>query len=472
MRKKFITGILSVASAALITVASTNFTQLKAYAADDDYSYVYAGLTWQEYWANENVYAAGSDKSSDEKDTHNEYDKGAFDAVSRATTNHGLHRGSFQCMAVIETEDGTKYELAGWNEDGTKITLTNGDTAAFNKSKDGASIEYNGKSSKLTGYEVTGIKYVPVKVKTSELSDLKAKYKVVENGGALFGGYSENELSSYTETADVTASTNGLKTAVKNADGTFSFSAAAAGTDSGLRDKPLAKASDITATVNKKNSEKNATGAYGEFLRVDLTGSGYGALGDKMQAVTWTYYGKDASRKNALVTYGTKFASDNWMHKTNGIQLGLTESERCKLPADSDGTGYWTITLRALGYEDYKVNIEVTDDNIALVKEKVSDTSKLDAAVKRAEELKEDDYTKKSREKMQEEYEEAVEVQNVAEYQAEVDEATEHLNNAINALEEEEDDTNYAATYTLAAILALIAIVIIALKIRGYVKHK
>lgn len=32
-------------------------------------------------------------------------------------------------------------------------------------------------------YEVTGLKYVPVKVKTAELDSLKVKYTVVENGG-------------------------------------------------------------------------------------------------------------------------------------------------------------------------------------------------------------------------------------------------------------------------------------------------
>ena len=30
-----------------------------------------------------------------------ELDKGAFDTVSRATTNHGLHRGSYQCTSEI-----------------------------------------------------------------------------------------------------------------------------------------------------------------------------------------------------------------------------------------------------------------------------------------------------------------------------------------------------------------------------------
>ena len=58
-----------------------------------EYQYVYAGLTWGEYWAAEGVYAAGDTSSSEEKDSHSEFDTGAFDTVTRATANHGLHRG-------------------------------------------------------------------------------------------------------------------------------------------------------------------------------------------------------------------------------------------------------------------------------------------------------------------------------------------------------------------------------------------
>ena len=70
-----------------------------------------------------------------------------------------------------------------------------------------------------------------------------------------------------------------------------------------------------------------------------------------MQAVTWTYYGDDGTYTTPLRTFGTKFAADNWMHKSMGIQLGLTDSLRCQLPEGTDGTGYWKITIRALGYD-------------------------------------------------------------------------------------------------------------------------
>lgn len=78
-----------------------------------------------------------------------------------------------------------------------------------------------------------------------------------------------------------------------------------------------------------------------------------------MQAVKWTYYGDDSTYTKAVQSYGTKFAADNWMHKSMGIQLGLTDSLRCKLPEDSNGTGYWTVTVYALGYQDFTYNFKV-----------------------------------------------------------------------------------------------------------------
>ena len=47
-----------------------------------EYQYVYAGLTWGEYWAAEGVYAAGDTSSSEEKHSHSEFDTGAFDTVT------------------------------------------------------------------------------------------------------------------------------------------------------------------------------------------------------------------------------------------------------------------------------------------------------------------------------------------------------------------------------------------------------
>lgn len=427
MRKNIFTKIAAVAAATVLAVIALPALVSDTHAADDEYSYVYAGLTWQEYWANEGVYNAGDVTTSNEKDTKGEYDKGAFDTVTRATTNHGLHRGSYQCMATIDTEDGKKYELAGWTGDAKNqiMILTDGTQLSYSK---GVITNTDGTTSKLSSYEVTGIKYVPVKVKTSDLADFEQHYKVVKNGEKLYGGFGENKLSSYEYTAAVNADTNGLKTAVKNADGTYSFSARQTGSGKSFAEQDISVAANITSTV------KEAKGSYGEFLRVDINGDGYGTLGAMMQAVKWTYYGNDATRTNVVATYGTKFAADNWMHKLKGIQLGLTDSARCQLPAGYDGTGYWSLTVYALGYTDTTIDFEATDANIVKNKAPVSDTSKLSAAIAAADALNEADYTAESWAAMKLEYEEAVDALAVAEYQADVDEATEHLTAAINAL--------------------------------------
>ncbi|MFR5886879.1 MAG: penicillin-binding Tp47 domain A-containing protein, partial [Anaerostipes hadrus] len=248
---------------------------------DSEYSYVYVGMSWAEYWANEGVYNAGSIEASDVKDSRDEYDKGAFDTVTRATTNHGLHRGSFQCTAVIEDTEGKKHYLSHW-EGKDQAVMTDGTTYTYAK---GVFTAKNGSSFTQKDYEVTGLKYVPVKIRTADLNSLKEKYTVVENGGELIGGYGENQLKSYKTIADVTANTNGLKTAEKQEDGSFAFSARTTGSYSGLKDTQLATA-DVTPDV--KAGDK--VGSYGEFIRVDFNGN-YGGLGSAMQAVEWTYYG-------------------------------------------------------------------------------------------------------------------------------------------------------------------------------------
>ncbi len=399
----------------------------------EEYSYVYVGMTWAEYWANEGVLNAGSTASSDVLDSHNEYDKGAFDAVTRATSNHGLHRGSFQCSAVIETNDGQIYYLAYW-KDKTIFVTTDGQEVAIGDIK-----------SNIKDYKVTGLKYVPVKVKTADLSALKEKYAVVENGGTLRGGYGEGNLSSYEVTANVTDNTNGLKEATKNDDGSFEFSARKNdGTESGLKDVSLKKA-DVTPSVRKTTDERKNTGAFGDFLRVDLDGN-YGDLGANMQAVEWTYYGSDSSRTNAVATYGTKFASDNWMHKSMGIQLALTESERCQLPEGTDGTGYWKLTVYALGYEDYTYEFEVGADNLALEEKEASaeDLAALQAKVTEAEGLTESDYTADSWSNLQTELQEAKDLlAKEKPLEAEVKEQTTHLTEAINNLVKAETKETY-----------------------------
>lgn len=420
-----------------IAVTSTGYPEVKfTYTknAQEEYKYVYAAMTWAEYWAAEGVQAAGDSSSSSELDTRNEADKGAFDAVTRATANHGLHRGSFQCVAVIEAENGKTYEVSHWSADGKEITLTNGNVIKFNR---GEITDTDGTITKLKDYEVTGLKYVPVKVASADYEAFCQKYNVVENGGELVGGYGENKLAAYSVKANVTEATNGLKTVTKDEKGNFSFSARQAGSDSGIEGQTLKTAPDATEAGL---TVKDAKGSYGEFLRVDLTGN-YGDLGANMQAVTWTYYGNDSTYSNVKATYGTKFAADNWMHKAKGIQLALTKSLRCTLPEGTDGTGYWTITIAALGYKDVTYQFQATDANIVKDSEEEISTDELKKAIEAAEALTESDYTADSWAAMQAELQEAKDELKDPKTQATVDEATHHLNAAIEALVKAQKET-------------------------------
>lgn len=132
------------------------------------YTYAYAAVPYDEYWQSEGVTLSGSDlkASSDVADRTQtskdgtvieEHDKGAFDAVSRATTNHGLHRGSFQQSVVVHTADNKDYHPVSW-KDADNFVDADGKT-------------YNKKEIGITSYDITGIKYVPVKVSSSDFVD-------------------------------------------------------------------------------------------------------------------------------------------------------------------------------------------------------------------------------------------------------------------------------------------------------------
>ena len=455
MRKRLIDKAFAVAMTGAMAFTATPVTAnifnvahvVKAAEADqaEEWTYCYVGLTWAEYWAHEDVYNAGDASSSDVLDSKKESDKGGYDVVTRATAKHGLHRGSYQCMATIFTTDadgktGPEYKVSHWSDDGKTIYLTDGSSVSWNKGK----ITDNGNTYTMSHYEVSGIKYVPVAVKTSQLNDLKAKYQVVENGGTLTGGYTEVNLSAYTATANVTANTNGLKTATENSDGSFSFSARKTGSESGLKDTAIKKVDSdkITVTVQP------GAGSYGEFLRVDLNGDAYGDLGSNMQAVTWTYYGYDDTYSKPLATYGTKFAADNWMHKSMGIQLGLTESIRCQLPEDYDGTGYWKLTISALGYEDFSFNIQATGDNIANAKNATDkEKSDLQKLIDQANDMKADkdsycDRQDKAWADLDTELGEAVDaLKDEVIYSGTVKECTSHLTAAMKAVTKKNYET-------------------------------
>lgn len=369
------------------------------------YTYAYAAVPYDEYWRSEGVYLSGDNwaASNSEQDSRKEYDKGAFDAVSRATTMHGRHRGSFQQNVVIDTKDNNKYTPVYWIGADTAVVST-GEQVTLNKTN-------------IQDYKICGIKYVPVKVLSSDFTAFSNKYTVTQNGETLAGGFAEGVLKTYNLTAAVDADTNGLKAVTKNEDGTFTFAARQTGTGSGIEGENLATAANITTTPARNDDNYGATGSYGETIRVNLKGDGYGALGDKMQTVVWEYYGSDSTRTNKVATYGTKFAADNWMHKSMGIQLGLTDSLRCNVSeTEGKGIGYWKVTVYALGYEDYSTEFEITADNLPKVYGPITDEQKaqLKKLVDKAEQYLDNDATKYpeqvSKKTLQDHYQEATEM--------------------------------------------------------------
>lgn len=332
-----------------ITVKANYYKDQEFNVTIPEHIYAYAAVPYDEYWQSEGVYLSGSkwDVGSDALDGHKEYDKGAFDAVSRATSNHGLHRGSFQQSVVIHT-DGRDYHPVSWSAekaDGGNVFL------------DADGKTYNKKEIGMTSYNITGIKYVPVQVKSDNFAEFCKHYTVTQNGETLQGGFSENNLNAYTAVAAVDKDTNGLKEVTLGSNG-YTFGPRQIGTGSGIKGEALKTADEaITAAA------KDYSGNFGEMLRVDLNNN-YGDLGGHMQTVVWKYYGTDENNTTPLATYGTKFAADNWMHRIMGIQLGLTDSLRAKLPEGKDGTGKWTITVYALGYRDTTYTVKVTADNL------------------------------------------------------------------------------------------------------------
>lgn len=246
--------------------------------------YAYASVPYDEYWQSEGVYLSGNnwtassdvaDRTTSNKDgsVTEEHDKGAFDAVSRATQNHGLHRGSFQQDVVIHTAD-RDYHPVSWPDEGKGNTFIDADGNTYNKTEIG-----------ITSYNITGIKYVPVKVSASDFADFCTKYTVTRNGETMQGGYSENNLSAYTDlVAAVDANTNGLKAVTKGKNG-YTFGKRQTGTGSGIQGQ-----SQKTADAGIAAAVKEYSGNFGEMLRVDLDNTKdntkyYGDLGSHMQTV-------------------------------------------------------------------------------------------------------------------------------------------------------------------------------------------
>ncbi len=362
--------------------------------------------------------------------------------------------GSFQCDAVITADNGQNYPVSYWEQDKDKnqsFYTTDGQKIGYAK---GVLTLSDASTTKLVSYTVTGIKYVPVAVKTADLQDFKSKYKVVENGGKLVGGYSENALSSYEENSIGNSEHQWFENCCKA--GRWKLYIWKEKNRNRFRCKKMFRLAKASKTVASVVTDEKKKGSYGEFLRVDINSEdgaaaneGYGPLGSRMQAVKWTYYGTDSTRTKAITSYGTKFAADNWMHKSMGIQLGLTESYRSELPSGTDGTGYWNVTIYGLGYKDASYDVEVTKDGISenVTPSEAVDTSALQALVDSVKKMNAADYTTASWKEVEGELAEAEEeLAKSAHYESMVNEAYTHLKAAVDALKKVKKTPSNTAT--------------------------
>ncbi len=95
----------------------------------DKNSYVYAGLTWGEYWSQENVTAAGNVSGSDEKDSHNESDTGAFDCSNKSYQQiMAFIEEAISAWQTIYTTEGNAYQLSLLGRAVQNTVLTDGNS--------------------------------------------------------------------------------------------------------------------------------------------------------------------------------------------------------------------------------------------------------------------------------------------------------------------------------------------------------
>ena len=79
--RKIIKKSIAVALSTAMVVTLGYAADIKTKAADD-YAYLYAGLTWDQYWDAEDIYLQSTKSMTDantEADARGELDKGAFD---------------------------------------------------------------------------------------------------------------------------------------------------------------------------------------------------------------------------------------------------------------------------------------------------------------------------------------------------------------------------------------------------------
>lgn len=303
--------------------------------AETENSYVYgtARLTWAQFWEGEGVtYDQSRDfnAANEALDSEGVSDLGGYDAVSRATSKHGVHRGAVHYANLLHAVDGEGREIQVYLHE-----LTDADTVGdmfgvgslFYGLPDGSYrlAELDGATVyTVTGVEVTGYKNWPVKV---------------PEGQAVAAA----EAIGFTEDESVTEDTGRLKTVSVTKKG-VEVSAAA-----DVSGAPVDFRGEVTVSYDDK---------YGDYLFAQLSGCPE-EWGRNLLGARYDYFGDvdpNADLTAApIATYGTKYAADTWW-KADGtlLQFGMNTSYR---HGGAEQYGYWQITIMSAGFEDYTVTV-------------------------------------------------------------------------------------------------------------------
>lgn len=334
---------------------ATMYSRLKYILAADADGYVYgtARLTWEQFWANEGITYDDSiafDAVNETTDSEGMTDLGGFDAVTRATSKHGIYRGAAHYSYLIHGADEAGNTANVYLED-----MTDADTVAdmygAGKNFYGVNGSYQitqPESGEYTTYiistfEVVGYKAWPVKMLASDAEKLADSMNFVLD-------------------SSVTAETGRVKT-ISAADNKVS----------------AGKAAEASGKTYVFDGKINLTydDSYGDYIFAELGSISDTEWGMNLLGATYEYYGEtDPSAEGAapIATYGTKYGADTWW-KSNGktLHLGINTSYR---HGGEEQYGYWKINIMSAGYEDVSVVIKALPAYAAEVTASIADDNK------------------------------------------------------------------------------------------------
>lgn len=372
MKNKFIISTLIALSliGSLVSCSNTekaNTSNSESTASSDakeiNYVYGYAPLSYAEYWAADlGTSVEKLSMSSETTDSEGNKDTGMFDAVSRATTKHGIYRSQIQYTVEVTGEKVLSTETVEENgREQTKYTTDSNDTkkvtakvdftgvdeennlklesvddsilfkdgaATFTIKEGDSATEY-----KIVNYDVAGFNKIPVAIPSDMIEDAKSH------------GFVEDD--------SVTADSYGLKT--MEADGSYS-----------KRNVSGKASSDITVVADEEKITYVYNTRFGSDAEAyiylknksgeDLTDAEALEYFANFITAKYEYYGDDSTYSNLVATFGTKHAADTWWSTNHGarIDCGINYSfDRFK----GANAGYYKITLIANGYEDVEAKV-------------------------------------------------------------------------------------------------------------------